>query len=516
MREPLSPDQRSYSTPVITELKRGKKENVTHSPQEFPLPQNNSQKEDLSSPKESGEISINSERGESGVGKDSERDQNVIIVRKRNPHHHRHKNRQRAIKDRTPFTASVPAKEEKKTEQPKRNCRRANTVMNQPREKRKRKKKDVMKEPVLEPQELFKLTFADLPEDIQKKCKLVNLEQDLMNAHIKELFTISKFLFKSSFPETAKPSVSARKKGYVNDEMLSQGKSEIKKPLKPPQKTYKKPENWGTGGFGSVMTAKDMSVKKGRRVAIKVLPHTTEREMQTNYSEVFFLSRLKHPNIVDYYETLLVEEKNTPPSLWIVMQFIEGGTLSDASTSTRFSDKHVAYTAREMLKGISYLHQNLFVHRDLKSSNIMLSINGEVKIIDFGLCTYLPGEPVKKLLGSPFWIPPEMIKGKPHSFPVDIWSFGVCVLEMFLGSPPHNISPIKCMFNVCTKGLTDLIPPQTSPPAREFLEHCLAMDPTKRPTADQLLTHPWLTQPQLEQGYSDILKRIWHFSLKSL
>jgi len=291
--------------------------------------------------------------------------------------------------------------------------------------------------------------------------------------------------------------------------MMAQGRLQIKKPSKPVKKLFKKPELSGKGGYGSVFIAKDTTSKKPQRVAIKQLLHNTDRVRQNNESEIYFLSTCKHPNIVQYYKCLLVQEKDKPDEIWIIMEYLEGGTLSDAAKAHKFSDKHIAFTAREMLKGIKYLHDNKLAHRDLKSANVMMSIKGEIKLIDFGLCADFSGGHRVKLLGSPYWIPPEMILGKPHSYPVDIWSFAVCLLEMYLCVPPHNVAALKCMFLACTDGLANTIPDRASPHAKDFLKQCLVIDPDKRATADELLKHPWISQPNVEIGLVDILKHIF-------
>jgi len=212
---------------------------------------------------------------------------------------------------------------------------------------------------------------------------------------------------------------------------------------------------------------------------------------------------------VQYYQGLLVNEKDQPEELWIIMEYLQGGTLAEAAKAHKFTDRHVAFTARELLKGIKYLHDSKLAHRDLKSANVMMSVKGEIKLIDFGLCAEFIEGPRVKLLGSPYWVPPEMILGQPHSYPVDIWSFAVCILELYLSAPPHNISALKCMFMAITEGLTDTIPENASPQAKDFLKRCLVIDPEKRATADELLKHPWVTQANLDTGIIEILKQIF-------
>jgi len=223
-------------------------------------------------------------------------------------------------------------------------------------------------------------------------------------------------------------------------------------------------------------------------------------------AEVYLMMSCDNPNIVKYYNTYHQLEKNV---VWIIMEYLEGGSLADAARAMKLTDYHIAYSAREILQGISYLHSKNFAHRDLKSTNVMISLKGEVKIIDLGLCADFSEGPRTKMLGSAFWIPPEMILKKPHSLPVDIWSLAVCMMELYLGNPPHSVSALKCMYNVFTKGLEDVIPSSASPLAKDFLTKCLVMDPDKRATASELLKHPWVNLPKLGEGFSDILAPIF-------
>jgi len=191
------------------------------------------------------------------------------------------------------------------------------------------------------------------------------------------------------------------------------------------------------------------------------------------------------------------------------MDYLEGGTLGEAAQLYTFSEKHIAYISRECLKGIQFLHERGFAHRDLKSSNVMMSVKGDVKLIDFGLCADFQDGPRKKMMGSPYWVPPEMIRNNIHSYPVDIWSFAVCILELFLSGPPYPESPVKCMLMAATRGLKDQIPETASADAKEFLGSCLTVDPDERATAEQLLKHNWVMQPNLEEGIDQILYQIF-------
>jgi len=193
------------------------------------------------------------------------------------------------------------------------------------------------------------------------------------------------------------------------------------------------------------------------------------------------------------------------------MEFMQGGTLAQAAKSNPMKESQIAYIAREMLKGIQYMHSLKIVHRDLKSANVMLSIDGGVKLIDFGLCLNIGehGE-VVSMVGSPYWIPPEMILQEPHGYEADIWSFAICLLELANRCLPFNRTALKCLFNVAVGTLPSLDhPDQWSREFYSFLDSCLQRDPKLRPTALQLLEHSFLQKASPKKEMQDTLQSIF-------
>jgi len=274
----------------------------------------------------------------------------------------------------------------------------------------------------------------------------------------------------------------------------------------PLQKLFKNDYVAGSGGYGKVYMAKDLATKV--KIAIKKLPHDTQKHKINNWCEVGFISQCDHPNIVKYHYSYLNVKKNSE-EVWMIFQYLHGGTLSEAARSFKLSERHIAFVAREICKALKYLHNKNWAHRDLKSSNVMMDISGSIKLIDFGLCADMNEGPRRKMLGSSYWIPPEMIKCEPHTISVDIWSLGVCILELYLMAPPHCPSSFKCMFCAATIGLMDVIPSRASSDARDFLSKCLVVDQTKRSSVDELIQHPWVNQSGIENGISDIFRSIF-------
>eukprot|EP01133_Synstelium_polycarpum_P015920 gene15920-18924_t len=247
----------------------------------------------------------------------------------------------------------------------------------------------------------------------------------------------------------------------------------------------------GKGGYGKVFEAH----YEKKKVAIKVVHYKTPKEQHDVLIEVGFLNRCRHPNIIEYRGSVV-----NGSELYIFTEFMHGGTLEQAVTSPHvFKDSHIGYVAKEILKGIAYLHQNKLVHRDIKSGNIMITLEGEIKLIDFGLCSSVEKGSSYHMVGSPYWMPPEMIRGEHHSYPADIWSFGVCLLEMMFKKPPHRESRLKAMFVNSTLGI-DVTKIKCALDLKDLLWQCFEMDPKKRSSANKLLRHPFFARAEERQG----------------
>jgi len=213
------------------------------------------------------------------------------------------------------------------------------------------------------------------------------------------------------------------------------------------------------------------------------------------------------------------------------MEYMEGGTLTEATAGHSFNEPQIAFVAKELLQALvllprssplnrraltqvsaqRYLHENRLAHRDLKSGNIMMTIKGQIKLIDFGLCVDLSAGPRTEMVGSPFWMAPEMIARQPHSTPVDIWSFAISLLELANKNPPHRNSSFKCMFTFGTVGCPEPLnePERWSRNFQDFLRQCLTFDQAQRPTTQQLLEHPFLGISTNQKQMAQIIQHIF-------
>ncbi|XP_037675740.1 serine/threonine-protein kinase PAK 4 isoform X2 [Choloepus didactylus] len=247
----------------------------------------------------------------------------------------------------------------------------------------------------------------------------------------------------------------------------------------------------GEGSTGIVCIATVRS--SGKLVAVKKMDLRKQQRRELLFNEVVIMRDHQHEHVVEMYNSYLVGDE-----LWVVMEFLEGGALTDIVTHTRMNEEQIAAVCLAVLQALSVLHAQGVIHRDIKSDSILLTHDGRVKLSDFGFCAQVSKEVPrrKSLVGTPYWMAPELISRLPYGPEVDIWSLGVMVIEMVDGEPPYfNEPPLKAM-----KMIRDNLPPRlknlhkVSPSLKGFLDRLLVRDPAQRATAAELLKHPFLAK----------------------
>ncbi|KAK6522317.1 Protein kinase [Arthrobotrys megalospora] len=274
-----------------------------------------------------------------------------------------------------------------------------------------------------------------------------------------------------------------------------------------PNQSYTKIKKVGQGASGSVYVAKintnavsDAARQyahdqpNGKRVAIKQmdLAHQPRKELIVN--EILVMKESQHPNIVNFLDAFL---KGTS-ELWVIMEYMEGGALTDVIDNNPLEEDHIATICFETCKGLQHLHSQKIIHRDIKSDNVLLDAQGHVKITDFGFCAKLTDQKAKRatMVGTPYWMAPEVVKQKEYGPKVDIWSLGIMAIEMIESEPPYlNEEPLKALYLIATNGTPALKKPdKLSKELKSFLAFCLCVDVKSRATAEELLQHDFLSK----------------------
>jgi len=256
-----------------------------------------------------------------------------------------------------------------------------------------------------------------------------------------------------------------------------------------PRDVYAFMDKIGKGGFSSVYTAKNR--KTTQVVAIKVLTEKFEVKEARLCNEIRLLASCKSSNILHYIESFLYNE-----DIYVVTEYCDAGTL-ERLLKVDLSEKVIGYILEKVLNGLCHLHSRQRVHRDIKSANIFVDSSGAVKIGDLGLCVELGSEEFVdgKMSGSKYWLAPEVIARKPYGYAVDIWGVGCLGFAMSNRAAPYSeMHAIKAMYLVGVQGVSVVhhLKKGMSQSFRDFLSLCFQMDPKNRPSASELLQHPFI------------------------
>ncbi|KAG7086030.1 hypothetical protein E1B28_003551 [Marasmius oreades] len=271
-----------------------------------------------------------------------------------------------------------------------------------------------------------------------------------------------------------------------------------------PKTLYSKIKKVGQGASGHVYVAKTLAT--GKKVAIKEMDLTHQPRKELIVNEILVMKESQHPNIVNFLESYLVKSNE----LWVVMEYMEGGALTDIIENNAMEEDQISSICLETCKGLGHLHSQSIIHRDIKSDNVLLDAGGRVKITDFGFCAKLTDQKSKRatMVGTPYWMAPEVVKQKEYGEKVDIWSLGIMAIEMIENEPPYlDEEPLKALYLIATNGTPTLKKPEAlSRELKSFLAVCLCVDVSSRATSSELLEHDFLQKACAPSGLAPLLR----------
>jgi len=274
-----------------------------------------------------------------------------------------------------------------------------------------------------------------------------------------------------------------------------------------PRLIYFDIEKIGEGAAGEVFRALHKS--KNSVIAIKQMNLAAQQKnIKLLLTEIDIMKNSNHKNIVHYFDSYIVDEKY----LWVVMEFMSGGCLTDILEqfdTIQMTEKMIAHVCKETLDGLQYIHSLHRIHRDIKSDNILLGGGGEVKLADFGYAAQLTQQKSKRntIVGTPYWMAPELIRGQEYDQKVDIWSLGIMAMEMAEGEPPYmDFPPLRALFLITTKGIPPLKEQEKwSQPFQDFVAKCLNKEVEQRQSATEMLKHPFLKTASKPEEFAPVI-----------
>ncbi|KYO40618.1 STE20-like serine/threonine-protein kinase isoform X1 [Alligator mississippiensis] len=253
----------------------------------------------------------------------------------------------------------------------------------------------------------------------------------------------------------------------------------------------------GDGAFGKVFKAQNKETKV--LAAAKVIDTKSEEELEDYMVEIDILASCDHPNIVKLLDAFYYEN-----NLWILIEFCAGGAVDAVMLELErpLTEPQIKVVCKQTLEALNYLHENKIIHRDLKAGNILFTLDGDIKLADFGVSAKNTRTIQRRdsFIGTPYWMAPEVVmcetsKDRPYDYKADVWSLGITLIEMAQIEPPHHeLNPMRVLLKIAKSDPPALAQPSKwSSDFKDFLKKCLEKNVDARWTATQLLQHPFVT-----------------------
>uniref|UniRef100_A0A4W3ITC0 non-specific serine/threonine protein kinase n=1 Tax=Callorhinchus milii TaxID=7868 RepID=A0A4W3ITC0_CALMI len=272
----------------------------------------------------------------------------------------------------------------------------------------------------------------------------------------------------------------------------------------------------GNGTYGQVY--KGRHVKTGQLAAIKVMDVTEEEEEEIKLEINMLKKYSHHRNIATYYGAFIRKKPSShEDQLWLVMEFCGAGSVTDLVKKSKgncLKEDWIAYICREVLRGLTHLHVQHVIHRDIKGQNVLLTENAEVKLVDFGVSAQLDRTMEKRntFIGTPYWMAPEVIAcdenmDSTYDYRSDLWSLGITAIEMAEGAPPLcDMHPMRALFLIPRNPPPKLKSKKWSKKFINFVESCLVKNYLHRPSTEMLLKHSFIRDQQNDRQVRIMLR----------
>ena len=290
---------------------------------------------------------------------------------------------------------------------------------------------------------------------------------------------------------------------------------------------YKVKKLLGEGSFGKAFLCsrdsdEDLCVIKQIKVE-----DMTKQEKDDVINESTILSKLDHPNIIKFFE--FFESKTPQQTFNIVTEYADGGDLSEKikeQNKTPFKESDILDYFTQICLALKHIHEKKIIHRDLKSGNVFLMKSGLVKLGDFGIAKTFKNtmDKAKTMVGTPYYLSPEIIQGKPYDNKSDIWSLGVLLYEMMTFKMPFEANTLPMLSMKIMRG--NYTPPSSmyTKDLREIVSKCLMVDPSRRPSIREILKMPiiqnriknFLTEVEYKKEFTKTITKKYETKKKTI